>query len=161
MKLKTVWGIIWDKTFWCILHFENHYYVTIKEKAWVVTGKSPWWIRCLIFKFLCFIPKDFSNKFTNKVEVSFDLIIRYALIPLSSVRAKHSYEFNVFSSCPGFYTFTIYACVCSVAQSCPTLWGPMDYSPPASSVHGVIQARLLEWAAISMIINNTLYCFVL
>ena len=32
----------------------------------------------------------------------------------------------------------------SVAQSCPTLHDPMDCSPPASSVHGIFQARLLE-----------------
>ena len=31
--------------------------------------------------------------------------------------------------------------VCSVAQSCPTLCDPMDYSPPGSSVHGILQAR--------------------
>ena len=32
---------------------------------------------------------------------------------------------------------------CLVAQSCPTLCGPVDYSPPGSSVHGVLQARTL------------------
>ena len=32
-----------------------------------------------------------------------------------------------------------------VAQSCLTLCNPMDYSPPGSSVHGILQARILEW----------------
>ena len=36
-----------------------------------------------------------------------------------------------------------------VAQSCPTLCSPVDFSPPASSVHGILQARILEWVAIS------------
>ena len=36
-----------------------------------------------------------------------------------------------------------------VAQSCPTLSDPMDYSPPGSSVHGTLQARVLEWGAIA------------
>ena len=36
-----------------------------------------------------------------------------------------------------------------VAQSCPTLCGPIDCSPPESSVHGIFQARVLEWVAIS------------
>ena len=36
-----------------------------------------------------------------------------------------------------------------VAQSCPTLWDPMDCSLPGSSVHGIFQARILEWVAIS------------
>ena len=35
-----------------------------------------------------------------------------------------------------------------VAQSCPTLSDPMDCSPPGSSVHGIFQARVLEWVAI-------------
>ena len=36
-----------------------------------------------------------------------------------------------------------------VAQSCPTLFDPMDCSPPGSSVQGILQARILEWVAIS------------
>ena len=36
-----------------------------------------------------------------------------------------------------------------VAQSCLTLCHPMDCSPPGSSVHGVFQARILEWGAIA------------
>ena len=35
-----------------------------------------------------------------------------------------------------------------VAQSRPTLCDPMDYSLPGSSVHGITQARILEWAKI-------------
>ena len=34
-----------------------------------------------------------------------------------------------------------------VAQSCPTLCDPVGCSPPGSSVHGVLQARILEWVA--------------
>ena len=33
-------------------------------------------------------------------------------------------------------------------QSCPTLCDPMDYSLPGSSIHGIFQARILEWIAI-------------
>ena len=36
-----------------------------------------------------------------------------------------------------------------VAQSCLTLSNPMDYSLPGSSVHGIFQARVLEWGAIA------------
>ena len=32
-------------------------------------------------------------------------------------------------------------------QSCLTLCDPMNYSPPGSSVHGILQARILEWVA--------------
>ena len=36
-----------------------------------------------------------------------------------------------------------------VAPSCPTLCNPMGYSPPGSRVHEILQARILEWVAIS------------
>ena len=39
--------------------------------------------------------------------------------------------------------------VCSVTQSCPTLWDLMDGSLPASSVHGILRAKILEWVVIS------------
>ena len=36
-----------------------------------------------------------------------------------------------------------------VTQSCPTLSDPVDWSPPGSSIHGIFQARVLEWGAIA------------
>ena len=39
--------------------------------------------------------------------------------------------------------------MCSVTQSCLTLCDPMDCSPPGSSGHGIFQARILKWVAIS------------
>ena len=42
----------------------------------------------------------------------------------------------------------IHAMLCLVAQLCPTLCDPMDCSPPGSSVHGILQARILDWVAI-------------
>ena len=42
----------------------------------------------------------------------------------------------------------VYVCVLDT-QSCPTLCNPMDCSPPGSSVHGIVQARIPEWGAIS------------
>ena len=38
---------------------------------------------------------------------------------------------------------------CSVAKSCPTLCDSIDCSPPGSSVHGILQSRIVEWVAIS------------
>ena len=38
---------------------------------------------------------------------------------------------------------------CLVTESCPTLRDPMDCSPPGSSVHGILQARRLEWVVVS------------
>ena len=44
----------------------------------------------------------------------------------------------------------IYVCMCMlVTQLCLTLCDPMDCSPPGSSVRGILQAKILEWVAIS------------
>ena len=40
-------------------------------------------------------------------------------------------------------------CCCLVSQSCYILWESMDCCPLGSSVHGIFQARILEWVAIS------------
>ena len=47
-----------------------------------------------------------------------------------------------------------------VAQLCPTLCDPMDCSPPGSSIHGIFQARVLEWGAITFSIALTRWTFV-
>ena len=52
--------------------------------------------------------------------------------------------------------------VCAHAQSCPTLCDPLDCSPPGSSVHGVLQARILEWVAISFsMLDHTVVLFLI
>ena len=49
-----------------------------------------------------------------------------------------------------FATILFHGCVLAKSlQSCQTLCDPMDCSPPGSSVHGILQARISEWVAIS------------
>ena len=43
----------------------------------------------------------------------------------------------------------VYSCMCLVVQLWLTLCNHMDWNPPGSSVHGILQARILEWVAIS------------
>ena len=38
--------------------------------------------------------------------------------------------------------------MCVLVAQCPTLCDPMDYSRPGSSVHGILQERILEWMAV-------------
>ena len=48
-----------------------------------------------------------------------------------------------------FCSLELPVCVCvCVAQLCPTVCNPMDCSLPGSSVHGILQARILEWIAV-------------
>ena len=56
---------------------------------------------------------------------------------------RRLYRRNMCFSC-----IRIIFCVVLVAQSCLTLCNPLDYSPPGSSVHEILQARILERVAI-------------
>ena len=53
------------------------------------------------------------------------------------------------SSCQVFVNITAAAAAAKSLQSCPTLCDPMDCSPPGSPIPGILQARTLEWVAIS------------
>ena len=50
---------------------------------------------------------------------------------------------------PLFFMVPLYVCAHLLAQLCLTLCDPIDCSPPDSSIHGIFQARILEWVAIS------------
>ena len=59
------------------------------------------------------------------------------------------YPWNDGSTCPKLWQPKMSLKVkVLVARSCPTLSDPMDYSPSGSSVHGILQARILEWVAV-------------
>ena len=60
----------------------------------------------------------------------------FGLLPDSLLRAKNIPFFSI---------------LFLVTQSCPTLYDPIDCSPPGSSVHEILQARILEWAAHSLL----------
>ena len=62
------------------------------------------------------------------------------------LRASTSQHIQVFTNSEALWTPL---CVhVKLFQSFPTLCDPMDHSPPGSSVHGILQARILEWIAI-------------
>ena len=66
---------------------------------------------------------------------------------LSSLRAKYNI-INIIRTSFRF-AFRTAAAAAKSLQSCPTLCDPIDGSPLGSSVPGILQARTLEWAAIS------------
>ena len=51
----------------------------------------------------------------------------------------------------------IETCLCSVTKSCLTLYNPMDCSLPGSSIHGIFQARVVEWVAIAFSVDFSRY----
>ena len=95
---------------------------------------------------------DQTNKIAKK-----DLLGTIWKIRLSSggyTRELHNVKFSSFDSCIWISLLleNSYWGMCMHAkslQSCLTLCDPMDYSLPGSSVHGILQARILEWIAIS------------
>ena len=54
-----------------------------------------------------------------------------------------------FSSHQYFWGGYCFCCCCSLVAKCPTLCDSIDCSPPGSTVHGILQARILEWINIS------------
>ena len=68
---------------------------------------------------------------------------------------KHTHTANeyIFDSYPNWsvciHTPYMYAATAKLLQSCPTLCNPIDGSPPGSPIPGILQARPLEWVAIS------------
>ena len=71
-------------------------------------------------------------------------------IPLLGIHTKET-RIERHTCTPEFITalFTIAAAAAKSLQSCPTLCDPIDGSPPGSPVPGILQARTLEWVAIS------------
>ena len=54
---------------------------------------------------------------------------------------------NTITSNQGIFESFAFYSMCLAAQSCLTLYDPRDCSPAGSSIHGILQARILEWAA--------------
>ena len=93
--------------------------------------------------------------FPYMVKLGLSQHYRKTISGLSTIRVFTLYSIYLFII---FYVFRehllVCVCVCvwcvcvCVAQLCPTLCNPMDCSLPGSSVHGIFQARVLEWVAI-------------
>ena len=68
-------------------------------------------------------------------------VTNYNAIQLSIFNEREKTETQTYHA----WQMEVYAVV---TQECPTLWDPMDCSPPGSLVHWIVQARILEWVAI-------------
>ena len=97
----------------------------------------------------------FRDKFGNKNYVFLVLCVLLMIFSTSYIFicASNSLSEILHTNSPLYLYMYVYVythcCCCIVAQSCPTLCDPMDCSPPGFSVHGISQARILEWVAIS------------
>ena len=72
-------------------------------------------------------------------------------VGVTPLKSRVRRQISAFLMSPGFFLGRKAAAAAAVKSlpSCPTLCDPMDCIPPGSSVHGSLQARILEWVAIS------------
>ena len=71
------------------------------------------------------------------------------VLPFSDHLLRCHHHHNICGLCQGLENFLWrHAMCCLVTQSSPTFCSPVGCSPPSSSVHGILQARILEWVAI-------------
>ena len=85
----------------------------------------------------------FEREFAKALNITIWMLM--AKCWLRSCRSKNARTLTLDNSCRKL----LMSSACLVAQLCPTLCDPMDRSPPGSSVHAILQARILEWVAIS------------
>ena len=95
-------------------------------------------IKCLKLK------KYFQFKSLQK-NLMLKFIIGHSLIKMSWKFQGKNYRGN-----NNFRNTLVHAdiCCCLISESCPTFCNPMNCGPPGPSVHGILQARILEWAAV-------------
>ena len=100
----------------------------------------PWDIKLGCFRFFLFLEVWTLSLWTSLLEL-------LLLHPISfSMLNFHFHIWKYFFYLLEWATVSLWS---EVAQSCPTLCNPVDGSQPGSSVHGILQARILEWVAIS------------
>ena len=117
--------------------------------VWVFSFVS-WWFWLVVCHFL-------SSQELPFIEI-FYCLLHFYFIYLSSVLYNffflhftnyQGFFYSYFSSCFRCKVPAATAAVAKSLQSCPTLCDPIDGSPPGSPVPGILQARTLEWVAIS------------
>ena len=101
----------------------------------------------LISRFLCtfWVTVLYQMSFANTLFQPVDCLLILLTFPFQS----RNFNFNEAQFTNYFIDWAFLVQFRSLAQSCPTLCDPMDCSPPVSSVHGIFQARVLEWGAIA------------
>ena len=87
---------------------------------------------------------DFSHEIKRRL-----LLGRKVMTNLDSIFKSRDITLPIKIHLVKTMVFPVVVCGCEVAQSCPTRCDPVDCSLPGFSVHGILQARILEWVTIS------------
>ena len=132
--------------------------------AWIKTSNAQWGTECL--SDLAKNPYQIRGK--AKISIHVGLVLKSIPfttnclnnlhIGISIVTMRREYKIGRETIMDLVLSYLSRFCLCSLAataaaakslQSCPTLCDPIDSSPPGSPVPGILQARTLEWVAIS------------
>ena len=126
----------WGRKLWstsCLIHICFHFFSPISLSR----GLGPPWLKC---------------KGIGKGEVLLLLLSRFSRVRLCANGLPHPWDSpgkNTGVGCHFLLQCMKVKSESEVAQSCPTLSDPMDCSLQGSSIHGIFQARVLEWGAIA------------
>ena len=108
-----------------------------------------WW-KCSATRQTQWLFNTMSIPNTNESPIVKWLILHY--VNFTSIKTKENKSLQQAHNLRVLHKKTlvrIHLCVCAkLLQSCPTLCDPVDCNPPGSSVHGILQARVLEQVAI-------------
>ena len=102
----------------------------------------------MVFSFPAFfISEVYFFRILKFLPISTYTLYNIVLARVHKISIFQSYLLIVFQHLLNYHSYWWHVCVYSFAQSCPTLFDPVDYSPPGYSVHGILQARILRWVA--------------
>ena len=147
VSLKTVMALV-DVSF----SFLNHDEHLLRPKFWWKMTVLPSWTY-LILNSLCHVLRlchSFKSCTLPPSCLTWAILLNATIIILI-MRSLICLEITMYQTC---LEGLPYEWVSEVPQSCPTLCDPVDCNLPGSSVHGILQARILEWASIQLHSNH-------
>ena len=158
---------LWKNPFHLVnLHISSYiiFMCVWKHLSFILSVNVNYIIQCYQLYLLCFIldPSDSTScalEGPRKREVLFhfsqtEKCLCLSLLKLTSQilvpkSASVIFSYSFPPAWPLRYFSIAAAAATKLLQSCPTLWDPIEGSPPGSAVPGILQARTLEWVAIS------------
>ena len=139
-----------------IYHFFLACRVSAKKSADNLMGNPPYIVCCFFFILFLIFFFVFNFCLITNVSVCFYLGLSCIRLCISwtwvTISLPNLGEFMTIISSTIFWgpaSFSSSAAAVELLQACPTLCNPIDCSPPGSPVPGILQARTLEWVAIS------------